>query len=135
VVVSHDPRWREFADRTITLCDGQVEQEERIYDRPQQMGHWRLAHFPGVVVTGAFLGNTRSRNSGASSWDTFDSATATVAFASPGRVEGASETTQLGAAGDGDPKAVYVKEDQFVKREPCLADRGCDDLQASLQLR
>ena len=29
VVVSHDPRWREFADRTITLSDGQVEQEER----------------------------------------------------------------------------------------------------------
>ncbi len=27
VVVSHDPRWREVADRTITLCDGQVEQE------------------------------------------------------------------------------------------------------------
>ncbi len=29
VVVSHDSRWREFADRTITLCDGQVEREER----------------------------------------------------------------------------------------------------------
>jgi putative ABC transport system ATP-binding protein len=29
VVVTHDPRWREFADRTITLCDGQIEQEER----------------------------------------------------------------------------------------------------------
>src|SRR5436309_6707323 len=28
VVVSHDSRWREFADRTITLCDGQVEQKE-----------------------------------------------------------------------------------------------------------
>jgi putative ABC transport system ATP-binding protein len=27
VVVSHDPRWMEFADRTITLCDGQVEHE------------------------------------------------------------------------------------------------------------
>jgi putative ABC transport system ATP-binding protein len=27
VVVSHDPRWREFADRTITLSDGRVEQE------------------------------------------------------------------------------------------------------------
>ena len=27
VVVSHDPRWREFADRTINLCDGQVERE------------------------------------------------------------------------------------------------------------
>ena len=29
VVVSHDPRWREFADRTITLCDGQVEREAK----------------------------------------------------------------------------------------------------------
>ena len=29
VVVSHDPRWRKFADRTITLCDGQVEQGGR----------------------------------------------------------------------------------------------------------
>jgi putative ABC transport system ATP-binding protein len=29
VVVSHDPRWREFADRTIILCDGQVDQEEK----------------------------------------------------------------------------------------------------------
>lgn len=27
VVVSHDPRWVEFADRTVTLCDGRVEQE------------------------------------------------------------------------------------------------------------
>src|SRR6202049_3444638 len=29
VVVTHDPRWQEFADRTITLCDGRVEQEEK----------------------------------------------------------------------------------------------------------
>ena len=28
VVVTHDPRWQEFADRTITLCDGQVEHEQ-----------------------------------------------------------------------------------------------------------
>lgn len=27
VVVSHDPRWEEFADRTVTLCDGRVVQE------------------------------------------------------------------------------------------------------------
>jgi putative ABC transport system ATP-binding protein len=27
VVVSHDPRWRKFVDRTITLADGQVERE------------------------------------------------------------------------------------------------------------
>ena len=25
VVVSHDPRWQEFADRTVTMCDGHVE--------------------------------------------------------------------------------------------------------------
>jgi len=30
VVVSHDPRWREFADRTITLRDGRIEQEEQV---------------------------------------------------------------------------------------------------------
>lgn len=30
VVVSHDPRWREFADRTITLRDGQIEREEQV---------------------------------------------------------------------------------------------------------
>jgi putative ABC transport system ATP-binding protein len=24
VVVSHDPRWKEFADRTVTLSDGQI---------------------------------------------------------------------------------------------------------------
>jgi len=29
VVVTHDPRWQEFADRTINLCDGQIEQEEK----------------------------------------------------------------------------------------------------------
>lgn len=27
VVVSHDPRWEKYADRTITLCDGCVEEE------------------------------------------------------------------------------------------------------------
>jgi putative ABC transport system ATP-binding protein len=30
VVVSHDPRWKEFADRTITLSDGQIRQEEQV---------------------------------------------------------------------------------------------------------
>jgi len=30
VVVSHDPRWREFVDRTITLCDGQLAQEVNV---------------------------------------------------------------------------------------------------------
>jgi putative ABC transport system ATP-binding protein len=30
VVVSHDARWREFADRTVMLCDGQVQPYEQV---------------------------------------------------------------------------------------------------------
>src|SRR5229473_2356882 len=86
-----------------------------------------------VIVTGAFLGTTRSRNSVQARGVPSDSVGATVAFASPGRVEGASETTQVGAAADGILKAVYVKEDQFVKRGTLLGEIACDDLQASLQ--
>jgi len=62
-----------------------------------------------------------------------DSAAATVAFASPGRVEGASETTQVGAAADGIVKAVYVKEGEFVKRGAMLGEIACDDLRPELQ--
>src|SRR5712675_2634090 len=58
---------------------------------------------------------------------------AAVVFASPGRVEGASETTQVGAAADGVLKSVYVKEGQFVKRGTLLGEIACDDLQPALQ--
>jgi putative ABC transport system ATP-binding protein len=30
VVVSHDPRWREFADRIISLADGRIGQEDQV---------------------------------------------------------------------------------------------------------
>jgi putative ABC transport system ATP-binding protein len=30
VIVSHDPRWKEFADNTITLCDGQLDRPELV---------------------------------------------------------------------------------------------------------
>ena len=86
-----------------------------------------------VIVAVAFLGTIRNRNSVQARGIPSESATATVAFASPGRVEGASETTQVGAAADGILKAVYVKEGQFVKRGTLLGEIGCDDLQASLQ--
>jgi putative ABC transport system ATP-binding protein len=33
VVVSHDPRWEKFADRTISLCDGRVERRSRVRNR------------------------------------------------------------------------------------------------------
>src|SRR5258708_8382712 len=86
-----------------------------------------------IIVIVAFLGTTRSRNSVQARGIASDSAVAMVVFASPGRVEGASETTQLGAATDGILKAVYVKEGQFVKRGTLLGEIGCDELQASLQ--
>ncbi len=86
-----------------------------------------------VIVAVAFLGSTRSRNSVQARGIASDSATATVVFASPGRVEGASETTQVGAAADGILKAVYVKEGQFVKRGTLLGEIACDELQAGLQ--
>src|SRR5712675_2975776 len=86
-----------------------------------------------IIVAVAFLGTTRNRNSVQARGIPSDSVTATVAFASPGRVEGASETTQVGAAADGILKAVYVKEGQFAKKGTLLGEIGCDDLQAGLQ--
>ena len=86
-----------------------------------------------VVVAVVFLGSTRNRNSVQARGIPSDSAAATVAFASPGRVEGASETTQVGAAADGIVKAVYVKEGEFVKRGAMLGEIACDDLRPALQ--
>ena len=86
-----------------------------------------------VIVSIALLGTTRNRNSVQARGIPSKNATATVAFASPGRVEGASETTQVGAAADGILKAVYVKEGQFVKKGTLLGEIACDDLQPGLQ--
>jgi len=85
------------------------------------------------ILAVAFLGTTRNRNSVQARGIPSNSATATVVFASPGRVEGASETTQVGAAADGILKAVYVKDGQFVKRGTLLGEIACDELQAGLQ--
>ena len=59
--------------------------------------------------------------------------TAEVVFAAPGRVEGLSDTIEVGAGTDGVLKAVYVTEDQFVKKRTLLGEIDCDDLQAALQ--
>src|ERR1700693_3411553 len=85
-----------------------------------------------IIVAVAFLGTTRNRNSVQARGIPSNSATATVAFASPGRVEGASETTQVGAAADGILKAVYAKEGQLVTKETLLGEIACDDLRTSL---
>src|SRR5580692_10163117 len=87
-----------------------------------------------VIAAVAFLGTTRNRNSVQALGKPAGGATATtVAFASPGRVEGASETTQVGAAADGILKAVYVTEGQLVTKETLLGEIACDDLRTSLE--
>ncbi|HUQ90041.1 MAG TPA: efflux RND transporter periplasmic adaptor subunit [Bryobacteraceae bacterium] len=56
-----------------------------------------------------------------------------VVLASPGRVEGRTETIEVGAAIDGLVRTVHVKEGQVVAKDEPLAEIGCPDLQASLQ--
>jgi multidrug resistance efflux pump len=85
-----------------------------------------------VIAAAAMFGTSRNRNS-VQARGTSSNNVGAVIFASPGRVEGASETTQVGAATDGILKAVYVKEGQFVKRGTLLGEIACDDLQPALQ--
>jgi len=97
---------------------------------------WFLGALAIVLVVGgvAFFGSSRNRNSVQAHGTPGGNASGiVVVFASPGRVEGASETTQVGAAADGILKAVYVEEDQFVKKGTLLGEIACDDLQAGLQ--
>lgn len=55
-----------------------------------------------------------------------------VLFACQGRVEGRSETVEVGAAIDGVVTAVYVEEGRQVRRGQVVAEIGCEDLKASL---
>jgi len=55
-----------------------------------------------------------------------------VALASPGRVEGQSETISLGAGADGVVKAVLVTDGQKVTEGTILAVLSCDDLKAEI---
>ncbi len=86
-----------------------------------------------VAVAAALFGTSRNRNSVEAHGTSANDPSAAIVFASPGRVEGASETTQVGAAADGVLKSVYVKEGQFVKRGTLLGEIACDDLQPALQ--
>jgi multidrug resistance efflux pump len=59
---------------------------------------------------------------------------APIALASPGRIEGRSENTIVGAGIDGVVRAIHVKEGQYVEEGAALADIACDDLAAALQV-
>ena len=86
-----------------------------------------------VIAGAAFFATSKNNNSVEAHGGASDNSSAAVTFAAPGRVEGASETTQVGAAADGILKVVFVKEGQFVKKGTPLGEIGCDELQASLQ--
>jgi multidrug resistance efflux pump len=55
-----------------------------------------------------------------------------VTLACQGRVEGRTETVEVGAAADGVIQVEYVKEGQAVRKGAKLAEIGCPDLIASL---
>ena len=86
-----------------------------------------------IVIGGVIFGAFRNRGAVQAHGNFPAGADAAIVFASPGRVEGASETSQVGAAADGVLKTVYVKEGDFVKRGTLLGQIGCDDLQPALQ--
>ena len=56
-----------------------------------------------------------------------------VMLASPGRIEGLTETIEVGAAIDGVLTAVHVKEGEEVKKDTLLAELGCQDIRATLR--
>jgi multidrug resistance efflux pump len=56
-----------------------------------------------------------------------------VLFAAPGRIEGLSDTIELGAAADGILKTIYVRENQRVEKGTLLGEIACDELTAALQ--
>ncbi len=85
-----------------------------------------------VTATVALLGSSRDGRSVGPHRASSDN-NADVVFASPGRVEGLSETTEVAAAADGVLKAIYVKEHQFVTKGTLMGEIACDDLNAMLQ--
>lgn len=56
-----------------------------------------------------------------------------VALACEGRVEGNTDTANVGAAADGVIERVYVQEGEQVAMGAVMADIGCDDVEADLQ--
>jgi HlyD family secretion protein len=60
--------------------------------------------------------------------------TDSVVVACPGRIEGRSDTVEVGAASDGVVQAVRVREGDRVKAGQLLAEIGCSDLESALRV-
>src|SRR6516225_1457576 len=74
-----------------------------------------------VTLSVSYLSQQKTSASAAA----FVVASARVIAASPGRVEGASEPVEVGAAADGVIESVTVKEGQFVERGAVMARIAC----------
>src|SRR3977135_4177788 len=85
-----------------------------------------------IIAAAAFFWSSRDRKT-VQAHQTASNNAAEVVFASTGRVEGLSDTTQVGAAADGVLKTIYVKEHQFVTKGTLMGEIACDDLNAMLQ--
>jgi len=57
-----------------------------------------------------------------------------VVVACPGRVEGRTETIEVGAATDGVVQSVHVREGETVEQGTVLAEIGCSDLGSALSV-
>ena len=55
-----------------------------------------------------------------------------VALASPGRIEGKSDSIEVGASTDGVIQKIHVREGQWVARDQILAEIDCRDLKSAL---
>jgi HlyD family secretion protein len=85
-----------------------------------------------VLLAGCGAGRRTSENRTAAPATAPADSSPKVLFACQGRVEGRSETIEVGAATDGVVTAVHVKEGRQVRRGDLLAEIGCEDLKASL---
>lgn len=85
-----------------------------------------------VIASAALIWSSRDRKT-VQAHQAPSNNVAEVVFASPGRVEGLSDTTQVGAAADGVLKAIYVQENQFITKGTLMGEIACDDLDAMLQ--
>ena len=87
-----------------------------------------------ALAAAAFTGCSGSGTTHAASVEKPTPARGTdVALACQGRVEGRSETVEIGAAADGVIQTVYVAEGDTVRAGDKLAEIGCPDMKASLR--
>jgi HlyD family secretion protein len=83
------------------------------------------------MTIGGLTGCTSGGRQQASTVEAAPSA-AEIVLACKGKVEGRSETIEVGAAADGVIKAIYVEEGQTVRKGTRVAEIDCSDLEASL---